>query len=113
MIIPLAGLSQAAGLTLNANDVLDTDRNISLRAGAASITLRDNSAARSWATAFTSLNLNLSGSGAFSLTDSDALSFTAATSGGAVSLTTTESRLNPHNRYQRQRHTQPNHYRQR
>ena len=47
VIIPLAGITQPAGLTINANDVLDTDRDLTLVATNAAITLRNANSARS------------------------------------------------------------------
>ena len=77
VIIPLAGLTQTAGLTINANDILDTDRDLTLAATSANITLRNAASARNWATSFTDLSLALTGTGDFALTDSDALTLSA------------------------------------
>ncbi len=93
VVIPVAGISQSAGLTINANDVLDTDRDLTLAAGLANITLRDASAARTWNASFSDLNLTLTGAGDFTLTDTDGLNLNSATSGGDVSLTTNNADL--------------------
>ena len=63
VIIPVAGITQPAGLTINANDVLDTDRDLTLAATSANITLRNAASARNWATSFTDLSLALTGAG--------------------------------------------------
>ncbi|RYE19914.1 MAG: T9SS type A sorting domain-containing protein, partial [Sphingobacteriales bacterium] len=93
IIVPGAGYAQSAGLTLNANDLLDTDRDVTLGATNANITLRNAASARTWASSFTNLILSLTGSGDFALTDSNALTLTSATTGGNASFTTTNADL--------------------
>jgi filamentous hemagglutinin family protein len=93
VIIPVAGISQPAGLIINANDVLDTDRDITLAASNATITLRNAASARSWATSFNDLTLSLTGAGDFALADSDALTLTSATTNGNASFITTNADL--------------------
>ncbi|HEY6527459.1 MAG TPA: filamentous hemagglutinin N-terminal domain-containing protein [Cellvibrionaceae bacterium] len=93
VIIPVTGISQPAALTINANDLLDTDRDLTLAATNASITLRNAASTRNWTTSFTDLNLSLTGAGDFALTDSNALTLTSATTGGNASFTTTNADL--------------------
>ena len=82
-----------AGLRIDANDLLDSDRNLSLAATDARIQLRDAQAARRWSVDFDQLNLTLNGPGNFSLTDTDGLILTAANLGGDSSFTTTNADL--------------------
>ena len=93
LILPVAGFTQSAGLTVNANDLLDTDRDVTLAATSANITLRNSASARNWVTSFNDLILSLTGSGDFALTDSNALTLTSATTGGNASFTTTNADL--------------------
>jgi len=93
LILPAAGFIQSAALTVNANDLLDTDRDVTLAASSANITLRNAASSRNWATSFNDLILSLTGSGDFALTDSNALTLTSATTGGNASFTTTNADL--------------------
>ena len=82
-----------SGLTVNANDLLDADRELTLAATSANITLRNAASSRNWATSFNDLILALTGSGDFALIDSNALTLTSATTGGNASFTATNADL--------------------
>ena len=63
IILPTAGVSISGALSIDAMDLIDTDRDISLAANSATINLRGATQARSWLTDFASLSLQLSGAG--------------------------------------------------
>jgi filamentous hemagglutinin family protein len=93
VVIPNAGLVRSGNLTVLADNLVDSDNNLTLGAAAANITLRDGAAARTWTTGFDSLALAITGGGAFSLTDSNGLTLTSASTGGNASFTTTNANL--------------------
>ena len=93
VVIPTAGLARTGNLTVLADNLMDTDHNVTLGAANANITLRDGAAARTWTTSFTNLVLAITGGGAFNLTDSNGLTLTSASTGGNASFTTTNADL--------------------
>lgn len=93
VVIPTAGLSHGGDLTIDADNLHDTNSTVSLAAANAAITLREAAAAQTWNTSFDALVLDLAGTGAFSLIDTDGLTLTSVTTGGAASFTATAADL--------------------
>lgn len=93
VVIPTSGLSHSADLTIDADNLRDTDSTVTLAATNADITLRDGAAAQTWNTSFDALALQIAGAGAFNLTDSDGLTLNSVTTGGAASFTTDSADL--------------------
>ena len=91
--IPTTGMVHSGALVIDANDLLDTDRDISLAATNADISLRSANAARRWATDFDHLALTLTGAGDLSLVDANGLTLDAASSSANLAITTTNADL--------------------
>jgi len=89
VILPTAGISIGGTLTVDADNLLDGDANLTLTATDANITLRNaGNQARSWTTTFDQLVLDITGTGNFSLTNSGALDLVSLTTGGNTTVTT-------------------------
>lgn len=89
VVIPVAGLTIGGDLTVDADNLVDDNHDVTLGAAAANITLRDAGAqARNWTTTFDELVLDIAGTGDFSLTNTDTLILSSITTGGNASIAT-------------------------
>lgn len=93
VVIPEAGLTHNGDLTILADNLIDSNENVTLAAANADITLRAGSVAYAWNTSFDSLALDLAGTGDFLLTDTDGLTLTSVTTGGNATFRTTAADL--------------------
>ncbi|BCD97831.1 filamentous hemagglutinin N-terminal domain-containing protein [Marinagarivorans cellulosilyticus] len=88
VIIGDAGFSHASTFNLTADNLRDTDNDITLAAPNANIILRDGAADKIWNTSFNSLGTNVAGAGGLAINNSNALVLNTLTTGGAASVAT-------------------------
>ena len=93
VLVPTTGLNQSAGLTILADNLSDGDNDLTLAATDANITLRDGAANQIWNTSFDSLSADITGTGALTVVDSNALTLTALNTGGAANISSTAGDL--------------------
>lgn len=94
VVIPAGRFTHNGGaLVINADDLLDTGRTLSLEAATADITLRNPGGNHTWTTEFGLLDLAVQGAGDIEITDESGLSLGNLTLAGNGSFTTTDADL--------------------
>lgn len=87
-IVADSGFQHAGQLTVQVDDIVDSDQDVILSAATADILVRGGGADRSWLTSFDQFALNNQGAGALTVTDTDALTVNTLQSAGDLALIT-------------------------